>query len=116
MNSALQLTYTNLAVLNVLSIKELKAIKLDTTLLSIFFIVISIAFIEYMIMGILPWVQSIFPNINKSVVDSLLLSLSITPIIYLIIKKKISTENYSKSAIRSKLLISSGLPSQNQLN
>ena len=110
MNSALQLIYTNLAVLNLLSIKELKAIKLDTTLLSIFFIVISIAFIEYMIMGILPWVQSIFPNINKSVVDSLLLSLSITPIIYLIIKKKISTENYSKSAIRSKLLISSGLP------
>ena len=65
MNSALQLIYTNLAVLNLLSIKELKAIKLDTTLLSIFFIVISIAFIEYMIMGILPWVQSIFPNINN---------------------------------------------------
>jgi len=97
-------------MLSLFSIKRLKAVKLNTTLLPLLLIAISIAFIEYMIMGILPWIQLIFPNVEEAALDALLLSLSISPVVYFIIKKNVSTESYSKTSIRNKLLFSSGLP------
>jgi len=71
---------------------------------------ISIGFIEFLIMQILPWLQVQFPDIPEALLDALLLSLSITPIVYLLIRKHIVKVTSDASNIRNKLIISSGFP------
>jgi hypothetical protein len=61
-------------------------------------------------MQFLPWLQAIFPYLPKALLDSLLLSLSITPIVYLLIRKHIVNISSDGSNIRKKLIVSSGLP------
>jgi signal transduction histidine kinase/CheY-like chemotaxis protein len=71
---------------------------------------IAIGFIEFLIMQILPWLQVKFPYIPEAFLDSLLLSLSITPIVYLLIRKHIINVTADASNIRNKLIVSSGFP------
>ena len=71
---------------------------------------IAIGFIEFLIMQILPWLQIQFPGIPEALLDALLLSLSITPIVYLLIRKHIVKVTSDASNIRNKLIISSGFP------
>ncbi|MEH6384765.1 MAG: response regulator [Colwellia sp.] len=71
---------------------------------------VAIGFTEFLIMQFLPWLQAIFPYLPKALLDSLLLSLSITPIVYLLIRKHIVNISSDGSNIRKKLIVSSGLP------
>lgn len=84
--------------------------KISTVTFPLVLLIIGIGFIEYIIMQLLPLLQSLLPSAPEAVLDSILLSLSIAPIIYLIIRKHISTLTRDKSNIRNKLIISSGLP------
>ena len=61
-------------------------------------------------MQILPWLQSKLPYIPEAMLDALILSLSITPIVYLLIRKHIVNVSSDATNIRNKLIISSGLP------
>ena len=71
---------------------------------------VAIGFIEFLIMQILPWLQSKLPYIPEAMLDALILSLSITPIVYLLIRKHIVNVSSDATNIRNKLIISSGLP------
>jgi signal transduction histidine kinase/DNA-binding response OmpR family regulator len=71
---------------------------------------VAIGFTEFLIQQFLPWLQAIFPDLPKALLDSLLLSLSITPIVYLLIKKHIVNISSDGSNISKKLIVSSGLP------
>ncbi|MBU2871055.1 response regulator [Colwellia sp. E2M01] len=93
-----------------MSSKTEESLKSKISLLTILFIVISIAFVQYMITAIMPWLQTIFPNINVVLLNSFLISFSLSPIAYFLFKRKVSIDNYSKSNIRNKLLVSAGLP------
>jgi signal transduction histidine kinase/DNA-binding response OmpR family regulator/HPt (histidine-containing phosphotransfer) domain-containing protein len=84
--------------------------KLSTAIFPFILLIIGIGFIEFIIMQILPWVQSLFPSLPEAVLDSILLSCAIAPVIYFIIRKKIPTLTSDKSNIRNKLILSSGLP------
>ena len=84
--------------------------KLNRIGLPILFIIVSIAFIEYMIMSLMPEIQQLFPNTDEAILDATFLSLFITPIVYLVTKKNIHAKSSGTSAIRNKLLVSSGIP------
>jgi signal transduction histidine kinase/CheY-like chemotaxis protein len=71
---------------------------------------VAIGFIEFLIMQILPWLQIKFPSIPEALLDAVLLSLSITPIVYLLIRKHINKVSSDASNIRNKLILSSGFP------
>ena len=76
----------------------------------LFLLAVAIGFIEFLIMQILPWLQVKFPDTPEALLDAVLLSLSITPIVYLLIRKHIVKVTSDASNIRNKLIISSGLP------
>jgi signal transduction histidine kinase/CheY-like chemotaxis protein len=71
---------------------------------------VAIGFVEFLIMQILPWLHIKLPYIPEAILDALILSLSITPIVYLLIRKHIVNVSSDATKIRSKLIISSGLP------
>ena len=48
----------------------------------LFLLAVAIGFIEFLIMQILPWLQVKFPDTPEALLDAVLLSLSITPIVY----------------------------------
>ncbi len=87
-----------------------KITKLSSAIVPLIVLVLGIGFIEYIIMQSLPWLQSLFPSVSEAILDSIVLSVSIAPIVYLIIRQRISILAADKSNIRNKLLISSGLP------
>jgi signal transduction histidine kinase len=60
-------------------------------------------------MQLLPWFQDFLPNVPEAVLDSLLLSLSITPLIYIVIRRQ-AAQASSQTNVRSKILLASGLP------
>jgi signal transduction histidine kinase/CheY-like chemotaxis protein len=76
----------------------------------LFLLAVAIGFIEFLIMQILPWLQVKFPDTPEALLDALSLSISITPIVYLLIRKHIVKVTSDASNIRNKLIISSGLP------
>ncbi|TYK64506.1 response regulator [Colwellia echini] len=90
--------------------KNLSTSKPYMTFLALIAIVSAIGLIEYMIMGILPWFETLFPHINRAILVSVLLSISISPVIYFIFVNKLAKNNENKSNIRTKLLVSAGLP------
>jgi hypothetical protein len=83
---------------------------LNITILPFVLLVIGIGSAEYIILQFLPWLQSVFPGVSEVIIGSVLLSIAIAPIVYLIIRKNISTLALDKSSIRNKLILSSGLP------
>ncbi|MEW6989829.1 response regulator [Colwelliaceae bacterium 6441] len=79
-------------------------------ILPILLLVLGIGFIEFMIMQILPWLQQLLPSVPEAILDASLLGLSISPLVYLIIRKKAYSTSDNQEVIRNKLLVSSGLP------
>ena len=79
-------------------------------LIILILIFVAIGFTEFLIMQFLPWVQALFPFLPEALLNAILLSLSITPIIYLLIRKHIIDVSSDESNIRKKLIISAGLP------
>ena len=84
--------------------------KLSSTITLLAVLILGIGSIEFMIMQFLPWLQLLLPTWPEALLDSILLSLPIAPIVYLIIKQRNSQEVSDKSNLRTKLIISSGLP------
>jgi hypothetical protein len=84
----------------------------NSTHILIILILISLAIglTEFLIMQFLPWVQALFPFLPEALLGAILLSLSITPIVYLLIRKHIIDVSSDASNIRKKLIISAGLP------
>lgn len=78
--------------------------------MSILILVISIGFIEFLIMQFLPWVQKLLPTWPEALLDSVILAISIAPLVYFLIRKHVTKLASNKSNIRNKLIISSGLP------
>ncbi|GHE87775.1 hypothetical protein GCM10011501_16640 [Thalassotalea profundi] len=71
---------------------------------------ITIGVAQYLIIQFLPWLQSIFPLFSAVVINSIVLSLAIAPILYFIITKNISVGTTQHQGIRAKLFVASGLP------
>lgn len=69
-----------------------------------------IGIIEYFIMQFLPLLQEMFPQWPEAVIDSVLLSLSITPVVYVLIRKEIVFKSRSNTNIRNRIIFSAGLP------
>jgi len=84
--------------------------KISLIIAPLVILIIGIGCIEFLIMQFLPWLQSFLPSWPEAILDSILLSISIAPIVYLIIKQRDSTSISDKSNLRTKLIISSGLP------
>jgi signal transduction histidine kinase/DNA-binding response OmpR family regulator len=84
--------------------------KINSVIVPIIILIFGIGCLEFMIMQILPWLQPYFPSWPEAILDSLLLSISITPIVYLIIKQRDSQAISDKPYLRTKLIIASGLP------
>ncbi|MBA6364716.1 hypothetical protein H4J42_13290, partial [Colwellia sp. BRX8-8] len=79
-------------------------------LIILILIFVAIGFTQFLIMQFLPWIQTLFPFLPEALLNAILLSLSITPIIYLLIRKHIIDVSSDESNIRKKLIISAGLP------
>ena len=70
-------------------------------------IALSVFFVELLIAQLLPSLTGVYASLDKSWLNALILSLSITPIIYLIIRRNSSV---NQSNINNKLLLASGVP------
>ena len=84
--------------------------KISSVIVPLIFLVLGIGFIEFIIMQLLPGLQTLLPRVPEALLDAILLGLSVAPIVYIIIRKNISIQTSDKSNIRNKLLVSSGLP------
>lgn len=84
--------------------------KISSTIAPLAVLILGIGCIEFMIMQFLPWLQTFLPSWPEAILDSMLLSLSIAPIVYLIIRKRDSHKVSDKSNLTTQLIISSGLP------
>lgn len=73
-------------------------------------LILAIGTIEFLTVQLLPWLQASLPTWSEAVLHAILLSLSITPVVYFIIRRHVNSVSSSKSAIRNKIFISSGLP------
>lgn len=93
-----------------MSLIKNKTAILTSNVIIILLLMIVIGISEYLIMQILPLIQSFFPNVHESILDAILLSLVVAPISTLIFKQQISSLSLSHSNVRNKVLLVAGLP------
>ena len=93
--------------------KESKAAaqrRMDTVIVPIIILVLAIGSIEFIITHLIPWLAALVPSLPLYLLHAILLSVSLTPVVYFMIKRRNASVLSNKANLRNKLVTSAGLP------
>ncbi|UAA38259.1 response regulator [Paraneptunicella aestuarii] len=89
---------------------KINSFKIVSAIALLVFLMAVISIIELLIMHFLPLLEAAFPELPASYLDAIVLSISITPILVLLLKSKSSETIINSDSIQRKIYFASGLP------
>lgn len=89
---------------------KINSFKIVSAITLLIFLIAVISVMELLIMYFLPVLESAFPEIPTSYLDAIILSISIAPVLILLLKSNNSKTIINSDAIQRKIYFASGLP------